>query len=77
MSEITIKQGHLKPTSSKEVIIEDGDWEVSVWVNGGKLEIIVVNSEDKPIKVTDNDTGEKYSVGYTRTEMSLCFKSGR
>jgi hypothetical protein len=36
MSEITIKQGHLKPTSSKEVVIEDGDWEVSVWVHDGK-----------------------------------------
>lgn len=78
MSEITIKQGHLKPTSSKEVVIEDGDWEVSVWVHGGKIDIIVVNREDKTISIRDEDSGLSL-LGHAaeRTTAALSFKSGR
>lgn len=77
MSEITIKQGHLKPASTREVVIEDGDWEVSVWVHGGKVEIVVVNREDKTIRLTDTDTGDRLDIGSNRTEVALRVHSGR
>lgn len=76
-TEITIKEGHLNPKTSKEVTIENDNWEVSVWVTDGKVEIVVVNVEDRPLSLTDLDNDEPIPFHRTATEAHLRFTAKR
>jgi hypothetical protein len=77
MTDITIREGHLSPRNTKEVIVEDGDWEVCVWVHNGAVDIVVNNRGDRTIRMADTHKGTKFDLDDDRTEVALRFTAKR
>lgn len=74
-TEITIKEGHLSPSGSKEVIVENDRWEVSLHVADGFVRVVVNNTDDRDVSVRDVDNQQFVSFPHERSEVYLEFKA--
>lgn len=74
-TEITIKEGHLGPKGSKEVMIENDRWELSVWVTDHEVQFVINHDSAEFLLVDDTDNGERLTV--STNSLALRFKPSK